>query len=432
MRSRFWGGVHPAGRKELSADVPPTPCPPPKQVIIPLQQHIGKPCTPLVKAGDMVKMGQRIGDGEGMCAPVHASVSGRVRTVEACRHPSGFTCPAVVIENDGQDAYASELAPIADPASLDADGLIGRIHGAGIVGMGGATFPTDIKASIGKVETLIANACECEPYITADDALICSDADRAIGGLLLLRQILNPARTVIAIEDNKKNAIAALADRLKTRPEIELAVLPTRYPQGAEKQLIQVLTGRQVPSGGLPRDVGCAVFNIATCASIRRAVAEGEPLLRRIVTVTGRGVKEPKNLIVPIGTPISDVVAAAGGLTDDVWKVIAGGPMMGKAQPDLTAPVTKGVNAVVALTRAENGEAAHHSCIRCGKCVTVCPMGLQPLYLYRFSGCGDREMLRRYNILDCIECGCCAYACPGKLPIVAAIRTGKRLVKEGK
>ena len=432
MRSRFWGGVHPAGRKELSAEVPPVPCPPPKQVVVPLQQHIGRPCAPLVKAGDLAKMGQRIGDGEGMCAPVHAPVSGRVLAVEERRHPGGFACPAVVIENDGLDTYASELSPIEDAASLGAEALIQRIHSAGIVGMGGATFPTDIKASIGRVETLIANACECEPYITADDVLICSDAGRAIRGLRLLGQILKPRRTVIAIEDNKRRAISVLTGALKDTPEIELAVLPTRYPQGAEKQLIQVLTGREVPSGALPRDVGCAVFNIATCAGIQRAVEEGEPLLRRIVTVTGPGVREPKNLIVPIGTPISDVVAAAGGLTDDVWRVIAGGPMMGKAQPDLAAPVTKGVNAVVALTTAENGESAHPSCIRCGRCVAVCPMGLQPLYLYRFSGSGDRELLRHYNILDCIECGCCAYACPGKLPIVAAIRTGKKLVKEGK
>ena len=432
MKSKFWGGVHPAGRKELSADTPPMPCPAPKQVVIPLQQHVGKPCTPLVAVGDRVKMGQKIGDGEGMCAPVHASVSGLVTAVEPHTHPNGTTCLSVVIANDGQDTYESALTAHANPEDLDADAVIECIREAGIVGMGGATFPTDIKASIGKVDTLIANACECEPYITADDVLICNDADRAIRGLRLLRQILRPKRTVIGIEDNKARAIAVLREKLAGATDIELAVLPTRYPQGAEKQLIQVITGKQVPSGGLPRDVGCAVFNIATCASVERAVVEGEPVLRRIVTVTGPGVKEPKNLLVPIGTSFEDVIAAAGGLTGDVWRVIAGGPMMGKAQGDLSASVTKGVNAVVVLTQAENGETLHHSCIRCGKCVAVCPMGLQPLYLYRFSNCGDTVTLRHYNILDCIECGCCSYTCPGKLPIVDAIRTGKKLVKEGK
>ena len=432
MRSKFWGGVHPAGRKELSADTPPTPVSAPAQVAVPLQQHVGKPCDPLVSVGDKVKMGQKIGDGKGMCAPVHAPVSGTVIAVEPRPHPNGTLCPAVVIENDGKDTFESALKPHADTSSLSADELIECIREAGIVGMGGATFPTDIKASIGKVETLIANACECEPYITADDVLICTDADRAIRGLLILGQILNPRRTVIAIEDNKAKAIAILKEKLRSVPQVELAVLPTRYPQGAEKQLIQVITGRQVPSGGLPRDVGCAVFNIATCASVERAVVEGEPVLRRIVTVTGPGVKEPRNLLVPIGLTFGEAVEAAGGLTGDVWKVLSGGPMMGRAQGGLSASITKGVNAIVVLTQAENGEAEHPACIRCGKCVAVCPMGLQPLYLYRFSKAGDSGTLRYYNVMDCIECGCCAYTCPGKLPIVAAIREGKQLVREGK
>ena len=431
-KQTFWGGVHPAGRKELSSGAPLEPCPPPGEVAIPLLQHIGKPCTPLVKVGDHVDMGQKLGDGEGLCVPVHASVSGTVKAIEPWSHPGGRPCPAVIIENDFQNTYRSAVPPCEDTDALDTDGLIQRIREAGLVGMGGATFPTDIKASIGKVETLIANACECEPYITADDALLCTDADRAIRGLRLLRQLLRPVRTVIAIEDNKERAVSILAEKLKSQSDVELAVLPTRYPQGAEKQLIQAITGRQVPSGGLPKDVGCAVFNIATCASVCRAVVDGEPILRRIVTVTGHGIQAPKNLIVPIGTSFAHAIQAAGGLTGEVWKLIAGGPMMGRTQADLTTPVTKGTNAIVALTAADNGEDPHPTCIRCGKCVAVCPMGLQPLYLYRFSRCQDREMLRHYSILDCIECGCCAYTCPGKLPIVAAIREGKPLVKEGK
>ena len=334
------------------------------------------------------------------------------------------------LEKDLRAKYGGVTAEALVESAMGHVALIRRIREAGLVGMGGATFPTDIKANIGKVETLIANACECEPYITADDALLCTDADQAIRGLRLLRQLLKPRRTVIAIEDNKERAVSILTDKLKQQDEVELVVLPTRYPQGAEKQLIQAVTGRQVPSGGFPKDVGCAVFNIATCASVCRAVADGEPILRRIVTITGHGIKEPKNLIVPIGTPFAHAIEAAGGLQGDVWKVIAGGPMMGRSQADLSTPVIKGTNAIVALTSADDLESPHPSCIRCGRCVSVCPMGLQPLYLYRFSRCRDVGMLRQYSILDCVECGCCAYTCPGKLPIVAAIREGKQRVRE--
>ena len=432
MKSKFWGGVHPAGRKELSADTPPAPMPAPAFVAIPLRQHIGKAGEPLVQVGDLVRVGQKLGGGDGMCVPVHASVSGRVTAIEDRPHPGGGTCLSVVIENDGKDTpFPAE--PVAWE-TMDKEEIIQRVHAAGVVGMGGATFPTSIKASAGEhgLETLIANACECEPYITADDTLLCTDPGAVIRGLEILRRLLTPKETVIAIEDNKSKAIAVLKEALQAAPEIRLEVLPTRYPQGAEKQLIQVITGKQVPSGGLPKDVGCGVFNVATCASVARALEEGQPLTRRIVTVTGPGVKNPRNLMVPIGASFQDVIAAAGGLTGDVWRVIAGGPMMGKAQPDLSASVTKGVNAIVVLTQAENGEAAHPSCIRCGKCVAVCPMGLQPLYLYRFANCGDTAALKRYKILDCIECGCCAYTCPGKLLIVDAIRRGKQMVKEGK
>lgn len=429
-KQTFWGGVHPAGRKELSSGAPLEDCPPPREVVIPLLQHIGKPCTPLVKAGDHVDMGQKIGDGEGLCVPVHASVSGTVKAVEPRSHPSGQPHLAVVIENDFQNTYHSAVPPCADTDALDADALIRRIREAGLVGMGGATFPTDIKANIGKVETLIANACECEPYITADDALLCTDADRAIRGLRLLRQLLKPRRTVIAIEDNKERAVSILTDKLKQQDEVELVVLPTRYPQGAEKQLIQAVTGRQVPPGHLPFSVGCAVFNAGTVAAVYRAVYEGKPVTKRIVTVTGEGVKEPKNLIVRIGTPFAQVIEAAGGLTEDACKVLSGGPMMGTAQGELAAPVLKGTNAVLCLTSA-NPTPERPVCIRCSKCVEVCPMHLQPLYLYRYEAAGNLDALQALHVTDCIECGCCSYTCPGQLPLTERFRAAKQALKEG-
>ena len=432
MKHLFFGGVHPADRKELTGRGIPAPAPIPAQVVIPLRQHIGAPCTPLVKPGDTVGLGQKLGDGEGLCVPVHASVSGLVTAVEPRPHPGGGQVLSVVIENDYQDTPASALEPHLDLSGLTKEEFVSIIGEAGIVGMGGATFPTDVKtvAGMGRVDTLIANACECEPYITADDALLCTYPEQVLRGMGVLMAVLEPKRAVLAVEDNKSEAVGILKKQMETFPGIELLVLPTRYPQGAEKQLIQAVTGRQVPPGALPKDVGCAVFNAATFASIYKAVYEGEPVTRRIVTVTGEGVREPKNLIVRIGTPFSEVIAAAGGLTGDVWKVLSGGPMMGVAQADLAVPVVKGTNAVLCLSRAQDREGAHPQCIRCAKCVTACPMSLQPLYLYRFEQAGDLTALRRLNLTDCIECGCCAYVCPGRLPLVESFRAGKRAVKE--
>ena len=432
MKHLFFGGVHPADRKELTGRGIPAPAPIPAQVVIPLRQHIGAPCTPLVKPGDTVGLGQKLGDGEGLCVPVHASVSGLVTAVEPRPHPGGGQVLSVVIENDYQDTPASALEPHLDLSGLTKEEIVSIIGEAGIVGMGGATFPTDVKtvAGMGRVDTLIANACECEPYITADDALLCTYPEQVLRGMGVLMAVLEPKRAGLAVEDNKSEAVGILKKQMETFPGIELLVLPTRYPQGAEKQLIQAVTGRQVPPGALPKDVGCAVFNAATFASIYKAVYEGEPVTRRIVTVTGEGVREPKNLIVRIGAPFSEVIAAAGGLTGDVWKVLSGGPMMGVAQADLAVPVVKGTNAVLCLSRAQDREEAHSQCIRCAKCVTACPMSLQPLYLYRFEQAGDLAALRRLNLTDCIECGCCAYVCPGRLPLVESFRAGKRAVKE--
>ena len=433
MKSLFFVGVHPEGRKELSASAPLTAMALPAQVAVPLRQHIGAPCKPLVAVGETVCMGQKIGDGEGLCVPVHAPVSGVVEAIEDRPHPGGGTCPAIIIKNDFLDTPHHSLKPHANPEQLAPAELVSILRESGLVGMGGAAFPTDIKSKTGMGYTgvLILNACECEPYITADDALLRARSGDVLRGLALLARILNPDQTVIGIEDNKPEAAAILRETLKDIPGVELRVLPTRYPQGAEKQLIQAVTGRQVPSGGLPKDVGCAVFNAATAFAAYRAVYEGMPLIERVVTVTGEGVKEPRNLIVRVGTSFQEVIDTAGGLGDDVWKVLSGGPMMGVAQGDLSVPVTKAVNAVLCLSSAQNGESAHPVCIRCGKCLEVCPMGLEPLYLYRYSNAGDLDALKRLHLTDCIECGCCAYACPGKVPLVQGFRAGKRAMKEG-
>lgn len=432
MSKLFFGGVHPADKKALSAGKGLTAIESPKQVIIPLLQHIGKPCDPLVKVGDYVYFGQKIGDGEGLCVPVHASVSGTVTAIEAMPHTNGGTQMAVVIENDFKDAVCPDIAPFKNPEEITAEELFACIREAGLVGMGGATFPTDVKAisSLKQIDTLIINACECEPYITADDALMIADAKCILDGVALLSRVLTPEKAIIAIEDNKKEAARVMKEQLKDYPGISLQILPTHYPQGAEKQLVKAVTGREVPAGALPRDVRCAVFNVATAEMVHQAVYEGMPLVRRVVTVTGEAVKNPGNYIVPIGTSFKHLIEHSGGLTEDVEKVIAGGPMMGRTQETLDVPVIKGVGAVLCLQEQKTVRGTE--CIRCGKCVEVCPMHLEPLYLYRYGKANRTDLLQSYNLVDCMECGCCSYTCPAKLPLVETFRLGKAALKEGK
>ena len=376
--------------------------------------------------------GQKIGDGEGLCVPVHASVSGTVVAIEPRPHPNGGTVAAVVIENDMQDATVQLQENNTPLEQLDNDGILHAIREAGIVGMGGAAFPGNVKAlsAMGHVNTLIANACECEPYITADDSLLRTDAAHVLEGMELLRHVLKPERVVLAVEDNKTEAIANIRSLQKDYPGIELAVLPTMYPQGSEKQLIQAVTGREVPPGKLPVSVGCAVFNVSTFAAIYRAVRLGMPLIQRIVTISGEAIAQPQNFIVRIGTHFHDLIEVAGGLHDATERVISGGPMMGKAQSDLSVPVIKATNSILCLLKDQNGAAENPVCLRCGKCVAVCPMRLQPLYMYRFTNAGRVDQLKRLNIFDCIECGSCAFTCPGKLPLVETFRKGKKLVRE--
>ena len=428
MKHLFFGGIHPQYNKEMSTKVTDFHTITPKQVVIPMQQHIGTPCTPLVQVGERVLRGQKIGDGEGLCVPVHASVSGTVTAIESYPHPTLGSALAVVIEND----FLDETVPPVHPNTEEE--ILYAIREAGIVGMGGAAFPGNIKAlsAMGKVDTLIANACECEPYITADDSLLRTDAAHVLEGMTILSRLLQPKELVLAVEDNKTQAIAAVQAALKEYPAVRLQVLPTRYPQGAEKQLVQAITGREVPPGKLPISVGCAVFNVSTFAAIFRAVRQGEPLTQRIVTVSGEAIAQPQNFIVRIGTPFHDLIEVAGGLHEKTERVISGGPMMGVAQSDLRVPVVKATNSILCLLKDQNGAAENPVCLRCGKCVGVCPMRLQPLYMYRCVKAGRLDELERLHITDCIECGSCAFTCPGKLPLTERFRVGKKMLKEAK
>ena len=432
MKRLFFGGIHPSYQKELSAKSTPAPAVIPKEVVIPLLQHIGAPCDPLVKVGDRVLRGQKIGDGEGLCVPVHASVSGKVVAIEPRPHTSGRLVNAIVIENDFKDDAVPAAVPEIPTEQMEPDAILHAIREAGIVGMGGAAFPGNVKAvsAMGHVDTLIANACECEPYITADDTLLRHNADQVLQGMLILKRVLEPERVVLAVEDNKAEAIEKVKELLPQFEGIELAVLPTRYPQGAEKQLIQALTRREVEPGKLPVSVGCAVFNVSTFAAIYRAVRLGTPVTERIVTISGEAIKEPQNFIVRIGTPFHDLIEMAGGLNDLTERVISGGPMMGFAQSDLSVPVVKATNSILCLLKDLNGAAENPVCLRCGKCVSVCPMRLQPLYMYRYEKAGNVSELERLNLLDCIECGSCAFTCPGKLPLVEQFRKGKALLRQ--
>lgn len=394
-----------------------------------MSQHIGAPCSPLVKVGDAVKLGQKIGDGEGVCSPVHAPVSGTVTAVEQMTVPGGRQCVCVAIENDGKDTPDPSIKPRTTHKGMSAAELADIVREAGICGMGGAAYPTNSKilSTAGKTETLLINACECEPYITSDDTVMCTWPEKVILGARIVADVIGAKHTVIAVEDNKPEAVEALRSKLGGNEDIEVRVLPTRYPQGAKKQLILAVTGREVAPGARTG----ALFNVTTIYSICRAVYEGLPLTEKVVTVTGEGANEPKNVIVRIGTPLEELLKFAGGMKEETCKVVCGGPMMGTAQGDLSVPVVKGTNAVLCLTDPAPA-AENPTCIRCGKCIKACPMGLQPLQLYRYANAGMKDELERFNLEDCMECGCCSYVCPGRLPLVETFKAGKKLLKEGK
>ncbi len=432
MAFSFFGGVHPQDHKTHTRDQAVQAFPAPDILVVSMSQHIGIPCEPLVKKNDLVKKGQKIGDNGGLCVPVHAPVSGRVKSVEAKPHSSGITVMSVVIENDHQNILSEDIRPRtqAEVDALTPEELIAIIREAGIVGMGGAAFPTHVKLSggMGKVDTIIVNAGECEPYITADDRLCREYPKELIAGIQILMKILGLPKAHIGIENNKPEAIRSLKAHVADSGVV-VDVLPAKYPQGAEKQLIQSITGRQVPSGGLPAAVGCAVFNAASCKAIHDAVYLGMPLIERILTLSGDIVISPKNLLVPIGTSYISLIDACG-LSEKPYKVLSGGPMMGTAQFDLSVSTVKACNAVTVLGRGTRFTVKEPHCIRCGKCIDVCPMKLMPVLMYKALFTNDVEEIRASNLMDCIECGCCAYNCPACVPLVLAFRSGKQKLRD--
>ena len=432
MAFRFFGGVHPAENKHLTEQKSIRVFPEPDVVVIAMSQHIGAPCKPLVKKGDLVTKGQKIGDNQGLCVPVHASVSGKVKSVEMKPHTSGTNVMSVVIENDHLGTLCEDCKPRTQEEvdALTPQELIDIIREGGIVGMGGATFPTHVKLSggIGKVDTIIVNAGECEPYITADDRLCQEMPGELISGLRIIMKILGVKEAHIGIEDNKPEAARQLRRAILPENDIMVDVLPANYPQGAEKQIIYAVTGREVPSGGLPAAVGCAVFNAATCKAIHDVVYNGMPLISRIVTVSGDIIMDPKNLIVPIGTTFEALMDAVG-LSRNPYKVLSGGPMMGASQYDLSVTTIKGVNAVTFLGHDNRFVVEDSRCLRCGKCIEVCPMKLMPVLMYKAMQSGDINEIKDSNLMDCIECGCCSYTCPAGVPLVLGFRSGKQMLR---
>ena len=433
MAKAFFGGVHPNDMKAATNEKAIEQLAPPKQVIIPMSQHFGAPCTPIVQKGDHVKIGQKIGEFKGLGAPIHASVSGTVAAVEPRPYSMGGNVMSVVIDNDFQDEVSEEVVAPADPDLLSVEEMIEIVKNAGIVGMGGATFPTHVKIAggIGQVDTVIINGAECEPYITGDHRAMLERPEQIIGGCGYLAKMFGVDKVIIGVEMNKQNGIDSLN---KTIAEMNAPVvvqpLHTRYPQGGEKQLCQAITGKQVPPGGLPSAIGCAVFNINSVSSIYKAMTTGMPVVRKVVTVSGSGVVEPKNIECPIGTPVSEVFDACGGLKDGTFKLIAGGPMMGMAQYTTDISVTKGMGSLLAFAEDENKVSDNPTCIRCGRCVEACPMHLEPLYLYMYVQKKRVDELNEAHIMDCMECGACAYICPGRLHLTQSFKAGKQMVKD--
>lgn len=434
----FAGGVHPETHKALTAERPIQPGPRPALVVLPLAQHLGVPARPVVAPGDRVLLGQVVGEAGGfVSAPVHASVSGQVVAVEPRPHPSGVNQPAVVIRSDGRDEWA-EGPGGRRLADLTPDDIRKIAREAGLVGLGGAAFPTHVKLAPPKdkrIDTVILNGCECEPYLTADHRLMLERAEAVAYGLVAVVRAVGAWRAVVAVEDNKPEAARALGEALTAleaaepglvlRVKLDVVLLPTKYPQGAEKQLIWAVTGRAVPPGKLPSEVGCLVQNVGTAAGLADAIRLGRPLVERVITVAGSLVACPGNYLVRLGTPVRDVLAFAGGPTGPLGKLILGGPMMGVAQSTDAVPVVKGTSGILALSPEEARVPEPRPCLHCGRCVKACPMGLSPFHAARAAEAGFLDEAERAGAGWCLECGTCAFVCPAKRPLVEEVRRAK-------
>lgn len=431
----FKGGVHPYDGKELSKDKPIQEVLPKGDMVYPLSQHIGAPATPLVAVGDTVLKGQKIAEAGGfVSAPIYASASGTVKAIEPRRVVVGDMVNSIVVENDGE-FRSVEFTPVEDVATLSKEEIIGKIKEAGIVGMGGAGFPTHVKLSPKepeKIDYVIANCAECEPYLTSDYRRMLEEPEKLIGGMKIVLQLFDNARGVLGIEDNKPDCIKLLTELCKDEPRIEVMALKTKYPQGSERQLIYAVSGRAINASMLPADAGCIVDNVDTLVAVYNAVKLGKPLMHRIVTITGNAVKEPANYSVCIGTNFSELVEMAGGFTVQPRKVISGGPMMGFAMFHLDIPTTKTTSALLCLTEDEVAQYEPSACINCARCVEVCPSRIVPSRLADYSENQQEDLFEKWNGLECIECGSCSFICPAKRQLAQAIKSMKKTVLANK
>jgi electron transport complex protein RnfC len=425
----FPHGIHPPELKELTEDIALQPMPPPGKVMIPLLQHFGNPAKPLVQKGDEVSLGQKIGEGQGLfSASVHSSVSGKVLSVDSFHHPGGTPVHAVTVANDGQDTPHAQKKATKDPFALSPEEIREKVKDAGVVGLGGAAFPTAVKLSPPKdspIDTIIINGCECEPLLTSDYRLMLESPDEILKGAELARIATGADRIIVGIEDNKKKAFELFQSKIPDY-EGEVVLLKTKYPEGAEKNLIYAILRREVPRGGLPFNVGIVVQNVGTAKAIWDAVSTGKPLFERALTVSGHSITEPKNLLVRIGTPFQAVIDFCGGLREDGNILVMGGPMMGLAQWTPEVPVIKGTSGILAWKAPVPG--MENSCIRCGRCIEHCPMVLTPTLLAKYVQFEKLTEAESWGILDCVECGSCQYICPSKIPLVHWMRLGKNMI----
>ncbi len=424
----YYGGIHPSERKEFTEHLPLERFPDPEVVVIPLSMHAGAPANPVVQVGDTVMVGQKIGEAAAfISSPVHSSVSGTVIAIESRKHATRGECMSVVIRSDGKNTLHESVQPHANPENLTPDEIVEIVREAGIVGMGGAGFPTSVKLKPAKpVDTILLNGCECEPLLTADHRVLLEYADDVIYGLKAMLKTVGAQKGIIVIEDNKQDAIELMQEKTAQCSDIDVVVAKTKYPQGAEKMLIKRVMGRQVPRGGLPADVGCVVSNISTTKAIADAILKGMPLIERVVTVTGEKLKKPGNYIVKIGTNTQDLIDYCGGVTGDDITIKAGGPMMGFVVPDANVPIMKGSNGIIAV---DTDHTAEQPCIKCGRCMDVCPMELTPLYFAKYADEENWQGMKDKNVMDCLECRCCEHICSSKIPLVTKIKAGKNAVR---